>query len=89
MLKAKKQAKTQPAKQPKIKPQVTTKAAAPTPEPMPNRVEASERVMFEGQHVSGILQDNKEMRDEQGKITHYHCMLENGTTAHVPVTLFV
>lgn len=55
---------------------------------MPTIIEASQRVMFEGVHVISVLQDGREMRDETGKITHYHCGLENGTTAHVPVTLF-
>lgn len=60
-----------------------------TPEPMPSIIEASERVVYNGQNVRAVLFDGRELRDDTGKITHYHCSLEDGSTAHVPVTLFV
>jgi hypothetical protein len=58
------------------------------PEPMPSIIEASQRVIYNGQNIRAVLYDDKELRDADGKITHYHCSLEDGTTAHVPVTLF-
>lgn len=57
-------------------------------EPMPEIIESSVRVMFEGQHVVAVLYDGHELRDSAGKITHYHCSLDDGTTKHVPVTAF-
>lgn len=56
---------------------------------MPAAIQVSERVVFEGKHVTSVLFDGHELRDEAGRITHYHCGLEDGTTAHIPVSLFV
>jgi hypothetical protein len=60
----------------------------PYQEQVPDVIETTVRVVFEGQHVSAVLHDGKELRDSSGKITHYHCSLEDGTTKHVPVELF-
>lgn len=56
---------------------------------MPDRIETSKRVVYNGQHVRAVLFDSRELRDTAGQITHYHCSLEDGSTAHVPVNLFV
>jgi len=65
-----------------------TSTDEPAREEMPQIIEASERVYFEGKHVTAVLQDGHELRNSEGKITHYHCALEDGSTAHVPVELF-
>ncbi len=56
---------------------------------MPDKIETQKLVVFEGQQVAAILHDGYEKRNDRNEITHFHCKLDDGTEADVPVELFV
>lgn len=49
--------------------------------------EISGPVLFEGSSVKAIL-SGQEVTDADGKVTHYTCSMEDGSTKQVPVELF-